>query len=186
MPGRANPREKIKRFTQRSQRSEKRSRRFLKNLLWALSPVRCFNRRRRPLGKRLELGNRSVRRIFIFLCDLFSDLCDLCVNLSARSGSSFSVLFQSRLPLRSSCSSNGPGMPRKGYKKIHPFPRNEPFARGSWQSQFRRRTSVRAQMDFHSTGYHPHYSPCDSSPLNFHFGRHHVSRIGHSQVSGNR
>src|ERR1700730_14867386 len=111
---------------------------------------------------------------------------DASPTLSPRSGSSFSVLFQSRLPLRSSCSSNGPGMPQKGYKKIHPFPRNEPFAQDKLQSQFHRRTSVRAQLNFDSTGCHPHYSPCDSSPLNFHFDRHHVSQIGHSQASESR
>ena len=56
-------------------------------------------------------------------------------SLSARPGSSFSILFPSRLPLRSSSSNNGLGTPPPGYKKIHPFPSNEPFPQDKLRPQ---------------------------------------------------
>src|SRR3974377_2612925 len=45
-------------------------------------------------------------------------------------------------------------MPRKGYKKTHPFPRNEPSAQARLQSQFHRRTS-----DFDSIGTSEYFRP---------------------------
>src|SRR5260370_17158505 len=89
---RARNRTKRLRDSHRGHKGQKEVTKVLKEFLWALSPVRCFHRRRR-LGKRLELGDRSVRRIFIFLCDLFSDLCALSVPLTPKPGSRFSILF---------------------------------------------------------------------------------------------
>src|SRR5260370_11244812 len=151
---RGRNRTKRLRDSHRGHKGQKEVTKVLKEFLWALSPVRCFHRRRR-LGKRLELGDRSVRRIFIFLCDLFSDLCDLCVTLSTRAGSSFSILFPSPLPRRSSSSSNGLETPPPGHKKIHPFPRNEPFAQDRSQSQFRRRRGGPARIGYDSRPQHP-------------------------------